>query len=62
MHFTVAVKEKHIRDMVCPACEEPEISDEVELLHYFSTLDILVSLSKKLFLCDSIFKDTEQFF
>uniref|UniRef100_A0A8C5WDB8 RBR-type E3 ubiquitin transferase n=1 Tax=Leptobrachium leishanense TaxID=445787 RepID=A0A8C5WDB8_9ANUR len=42
MHFTVAVKEKHIRDMVCPACEEPEISDEVELLHYFSTLDILL--------------------
>ncbi|KAM5193038.1 E3 ubiquitin-protein ligase RNF31 isoform 1-T4 [Mantella aurantiaca] len=42
MHFTVAVKEKHIRDMVCPACEEPEISDEGELLHYFSTLDILL--------------------
>ncbi|XP_075684989.1 E3 ubiquitin-protein ligase RNF31 isoform X2 [Rhinoderma darwinii] len=42
MHFTVAVKEKNIRDMVCPACEEPEISDEGELLHYFSTLDILL--------------------
>ncbi|KAM3940223.1 E3 ubiquitin-protein ligase RNF31 isoform 1-T2 [Leptodactylus fuscus] len=42
MHFTVAVKEKHIRDMVCPSCEEPEISDEGELLHYFSTLDILL--------------------
>ncbi|XP_073431467.1 E3 ubiquitin-protein ligase RNF31 [Dendrobates tinctorius] len=42
MHFTVALKEKHIRDMVCPACEEPEISDEGELLHYFSTLDILL--------------------
>ncbi|XP_075424107.1 E3 ubiquitin-protein ligase RNF31, partial [Ascaphus truei] len=41
-HFTVAVMEKHIRDMVCPACEEPEISDEGELLHYFSTLDILL--------------------
>ncbi|KAM4807802.1 E3 ubiquitin-protein ligase RNF31 isoform 1-T1 [Rhinophrynus dorsalis] len=41
-HFTVAVKEKHIRDMICPACEEPEISDEGELLHYFSTLDILL--------------------
>ncbi|XP_063769714.1 E3 ubiquitin-protein ligase RNF31 isoform X2 [Pseudophryne corroboree] len=41
-HFTVAVKEKHIRDMVCPACEEPDISDEGELLHYFSTLDILL--------------------
>ncbi|KAM4710357.1 E3 ubiquitin-protein ligase RNF31 isoform 2-T3 [Discoglossus pictus] len=41
-HFTVAVKEKHIRDMVCPTCEQPEISDERELLHYFSTLDILL--------------------
>ncbi|XP_053330126.1 E3 ubiquitin-protein ligase RNF31 [Spea bombifrons] len=42
IHFTVAIKEKHIRDMVCPACEAPEISDEGELIHYFSTLDILL--------------------
>ncbi|XP_053114821.1 E3 ubiquitin-protein ligase RNF31 isoform X2 [Hemicordylus capensis] len=40
MHFTIAVKEKHITDLVCPACSEPEISDERELLNYFSTLDI----------------------
>ncbi|ETE67953.1 RING finger protein 31, partial [Ophiophagus hannah] len=33
-------KEKHITDLVCPACSEPEISDETELLNYFSTLDI----------------------
>uniref|UniRef100_A0ACB8EXY9 Uncharacterized protein n=1 Tax=Sphaerodactylus townsendi TaxID=933632 RepID=A0ACB8EXY9_9SAUR len=39
-HFTIAVKEKHITDLVCPACSEPEISDEGELLSYFSTLDI----------------------
>ncbi|XP_029437829.1 E3 ubiquitin-protein ligase RNF31 isoform X2 [Rhinatrema bivittatum] len=42
MHFTIAVKEKHIKDMVCPSCNEPEISDEAELLNYFSTLDILL--------------------
>ncbi|XP_058036293.1 E3 ubiquitin-protein ligase RNF31 isoform X3 [Ahaetulla prasina] len=40
LHFTIAVKEKHITDLVCPACSEPEISDETELLNYFSTLDI----------------------
>ncbi|XP_062994591.1 E3 ubiquitin-protein ligase RNF31 isoform X2 [Elgaria multicarinata webbii] len=40
LHFTIAVKEKHITDLVCPACSEPEISDEKELLSYFSTLDI----------------------
>ncbi|KAL7977740.1 hypothetical protein Chor_009689, partial [Crotalus horridus] len=40
LHFTIAVKEKHITDLVCPACSEPEISDEMELLNYFSTLDI----------------------
>ncbi|XP_044276884.1 E3 ubiquitin-protein ligase RNF31 isoform X2 [Varanus komodoensis] len=40
LHFTIAVKEKHITDLVCPACSEPEISDEKELLNYFSTLDI----------------------
>ncbi|KAH0626158.1 hypothetical protein JD844_000959, partial [Phrynosoma platyrhinos] len=40
LHFTIAVKEKHITDLVCPACSEPEINDEKELLNYFSTLDI----------------------
>ncbi|XP_077773012.1 E3 ubiquitin-protein ligase RNF31 isoform X1 [Podarcis muralis] len=40
LHFTIAVKEKHITDLVCPACSEPEISDEGELINYFSTLDI----------------------
>uniref|UniRef100_H9G897 Uncharacterized protein n=1 Tax=Anolis carolinensis TaxID=28377 RepID=H9G897_ANOCA len=40
LHFTIAVKEKHITDLVCPACSQPEISDEMELLNYFSTLDI----------------------
>nr|XP_020664984.1 E3 ubiquitin-protein ligase RNF31-like [Pogona vitticeps] len=40
LHFTIAVKEKHITDLVCPACSEPEISDEKELLSYFSTLDV----------------------
>ncbi|XP_058872971.1 LOW QUALITY PROTEIN: E3 ubiquitin-protein ligase RNF31-like [Acipenser ruthenus] len=39
-HFTIAVKEKHIRDMVCPSCSAPDISDEAELNSYFSTLDI----------------------
>lgn len=42
LHFTIAVKEKHIKDMVCPECSEPEINDEGELLSYFSTLDILL--------------------
>nr|XP_060635962.1 E3 ubiquitin-protein ligase RNF31 [Anolis sagrei ordinatus] len=40
LHFTIAVKERHITDLVCPACSQPEISDEKELLNYFSTLDI----------------------
>ncbi|KAM9120774.1 E3 ubiquitin-protein ligase RNF31 [Pangshura tecta] len=39
-HFTIAVKEKHITDLVCPACDAPDLSDEAELLGYFSTLDI----------------------
>ncbi|XP_061445093.1 E3 ubiquitin-protein ligase RNF31 isoform X2 [Rhineura floridana] len=40
LHFTIAVKEKHITDLVCPACSEPEITDEGEFNSYFSTLDI----------------------
>ncbi|XP_072307399.1 E3 ubiquitin-protein ligase RNF31-like [Eucyclogobius newberryi] len=39
-HFTISVTEKHIRDMVCPACDEPDINDPEQLDNYFSTLDI----------------------
>ncbi|XP_055006750.1 LOW QUALITY PROTEIN: E3 ubiquitin-protein ligase RNF31-like [Boleophthalmus pectinirostris] len=39
-HFTISVTEKHIRDMVCPVCDEPDINDPDQLDNYFSTLDI----------------------
>lgn len=39
-HFTIAVRDKHIRDMVCPVCSEPDINDPEQLDSYFSTLDI----------------------
>uniref|UniRef100_A0A3Q4H128 E3 ubiquitin-protein ligase RNF31-like n=1 Tax=Neolamprologus brichardi TaxID=32507 RepID=A0A3Q4H128_NEOBR len=39
-HFTIAVRDKHIRDMVCPSCCEPDINDPEKLDSYFSTLDI----------------------
>ncbi|XP_072296664.1 E3 ubiquitin-protein ligase RNF31 [Eucyclogobius newberryi] len=39
-HFTIAVRDKHIRDMVCPVCWEPDINDPETLNSYFSTLDI----------------------
>ncbi|KAM9332869.1 E3 ubiquitin-protein ligase RNF31-like isoform 1-T3 [Pholidichthys leucotaenia] len=39
-HFTIAVRDKHIRDMVCLACGEPDINDPELLDSYFSTLDI----------------------
>ncbi|KAL0966083.1 hypothetical protein UPYG_G00290670 [Umbra pygmaea] len=41
-HFTIAVRDKHIRDMVCPVCCEPDINDPEHLNSYFSTLDIQV--------------------
>lgn len=40
IHFTIAVRDKHIRDMVCPVCSEPDINDPEQLDSYFSTLDI----------------------
>ncbi|KAK2886759.1 hypothetical protein Q8A73_020705 [Channa argus] len=40
LHFTIAVRDKHIRDMVCPVCGEPDINDPEQLDSYFSTLDI----------------------
>ncbi|XP_072234593.1 E3 ubiquitin-protein ligase RNF31-like isoform X1 [Leuresthes tenuis] len=39
-HFTIAVRDRHIRDMVCPVCSEPDINDPEQLDSYFSTLDI----------------------
>ncbi|XP_037549700.1 E3 ubiquitin-protein ligase RNF31 [Nematolebias whitei] len=39
-HFTIAIRDKHIRDMVCPVCGEPDINDPEQLDSYFSTLDI----------------------
>ncbi|KAM9337319.1 E3 ubiquitin-protein ligase RNF31-like [Symphorus nematophorus] len=39
-HFTIAVRDKHIRDMVCPVCSEPDINDQEQMDSYFSTLDI----------------------
>ncbi|KAM6977700.1 E3 ubiquitin-protein ligase RNF31-like, partial [Aplochiton taeniatus] len=39
-HFTYAVRDKHIRDMVCPVCAGPDINDPEQLDSYFSTLDI----------------------
>ncbi|KAM8881662.1 E3 ubiquitin-protein ligase RNF31-like [Synchiropus picturatus] len=39
-HFTVAVRDRHIRDMVCPVCGEPKVNDPEQLDHYFSTLDV----------------------
>uniref|UniRef100_A0A3B4AFV4 RING-type domain-containing protein n=1 Tax=Periophthalmus magnuspinnatus TaxID=409849 RepID=A0A3B4AFV4_9GOBI len=43
-HFTIAVRDKHIRDMVCPVCWEPDINDPETLNSYFSTLDIQLQL------------------
>ncbi|XP_036377331.1 E3 ubiquitin-protein ligase RNF31-like [Megalops cyprinoides] len=39
-HFTVAVRDKHIRDMVCAVCGGPDINDSEHLDSHFSTLDI----------------------
>ena len=41
-HFTVAIRDKHIRDMVCPICQKPDINKPQHLDSYFSTLDIQV--------------------
>lgn len=47
MHFTIAVRDRHIRDMVCPVCCEPDINDQEQLDSYFSTLDIQVKVQEE---------------
>ncbi|XP_074991375.1 E3 ubiquitin-protein ligase RNF31 [Calonectris borealis] len=39
LHFTIGVKERPVRDLVCPACARPDLADEAQRLCYFSTLD-----------------------
>ncbi|XP_059497740.1 E3 ubiquitin-protein ligase RNF31 [Stegostoma tigrinum] len=39
-YFTFTVREKHIKNLVCPGCSKPDIDDEGQLLSYFSTLDV----------------------
>ncbi|XP_074023751.1 E3 ubiquitin-protein ligase RNF31, partial [Numenius arquata] len=39
LHFTIGVKERGVRDLVCPVCARPDLSDEGQRLCYFSTLD-----------------------
>ncbi|XP_057680162.1 E3 ubiquitin-protein ligase RNF31-like isoform X2 [Corythoichthys intestinalis] len=39
-HFTIAVRDKSIWDMVCPTCGNPDINDAENSNNYFSTLDI----------------------
>lgn len=41
------MRDKHIRDMVCPVCWEPDINDPEHLNSYFSTLDIQVGKQMK---------------
>ncbi|KAM6421642.1 LOW QUALITY PROTEIN: E3 ubiquitin-protein ligase RNF31 [Rhynochetos jubatus] len=40
LHFTIAVKERGVGDLVCPACARPDLADDAQRLSYFSTLDI----------------------
>lgn len=51
MHFTIIVRDKHIRDMVCPVCWEPDINDPEHLNSYFSTLDIQVENQMRVIPC-----------
>ncbi|GCB82303.1 hypothetical protein scyTo_0022307, partial [Scyliorhinus torazame] len=39
-YFTFTVREKNIKNLVCPGCSKPDIDDEGQLLVYFSTLDV----------------------
>ncbi|XP_064359403.1 E3 ubiquitin-protein ligase RNF31 isoform X2 [Dromaius novaehollandiae] len=39
-HFTIAVKEKPVGGLVCPACGAPDLADDAQRLTHFSTLDI----------------------
>ncbi|XP_057288301.1 E3 ubiquitin-protein ligase RNF31, partial [Pezoporus wallicus] len=43
LHFTVGVRERRVRDLVCPACARPDLGDEASAAHYFSTLDAQAS-------------------
>ncbi|KAM8985901.1 E3 ubiquitin-protein ligase RNF31 [Ara ararauna] len=39
LHFTVGVRERRVRDLVCPACARPDLRDPSCAQGYFGTLD-----------------------
>ncbi|XP_062895154.1 E3 ubiquitin-protein ligase RNF31 [Mobula hypostoma] len=39
-YFTYTVRERNIKNLVCPICSKPDIDDEAQRLSYFSTLDV----------------------
>ena len=45
-YFEVQVRERHVRDLVCPACQLPDLSDETQADSYFTFLSHHVSIQK----------------
>lgn len=42
-HFEVVIRERFIRNMVCPACSQPDIDNSEQTDAYFDVLLIMVS-------------------
>lgn len=41
-NFEVAVREKHVRNWVCPLCDAPQLQDEKIASEYFEFLSLQV--------------------
>ena len=42
-NFEVAIREKYVRNWVCPICQAPNLEDEAAAQSYFEFLQLLVS-------------------
>jgi len=41
-HFELGIREKHVRDLVCPCCGEPNLADTEQAENYFPLLELMV--------------------
>ncbi|XP_064466883.1 E3 ubiquitin-protein ligase lubel-like isoform X2 [Ornithodoros turicata] len=41
-YFTIQIRDRNIMELLCPFCNEPDLSDEDVELNYFNNLDILL--------------------
>jgi len=60
-HFEIVIRERYVRNMVCPVCSQPDIDNSPQTDMHFQLLSIMVDIFCY-FLCDSFRMSRSYFF